>query len=309
MEYKNNISNIILEIEKSEKDIFLIGDNSSGKSDVLKNLLLKNIATDNYYYIDSYNRTFDWNQVNFDTIKLPNHKEILEARMKPENFNLQDNFGSGFIEILYGTFQTPLKKMLNEFLEINFEIETISVSIAGRVIKLKINNQDYESLSNGYQATIRILIEILYATTNPNINIIIIDEINEFLSVKNEANIYAFLKKSFPNIRFIVTTHSADVISNNEGQEIIVIKNNNFEILDGKDYETNTDVRRIFNNLYFNNKESESSNTDVESILRKLYSIKIMKKWTSENDIELSNIKEELLNNAQKIILKRIREW
>lgn len=309
MEYKNNISNIISEIEKSEKDIFLIGDNSSGKSDVLKNLLLKNIATDNYYYIDSYNRTFDWNQVNFDIIKLPNHKEILEARMKPENFNLQDNFGSGFIEILYGTFQTPLKKMLNEFLKINFEIETISLSIAGRVIKLKINNQDYESLSNGYQATIRILIEILYATTNPNINIIVIDEINEFLSVKNEANIYAFLKKSFPNIRFIVTTHSADVISNNEGQEIIVIKNNNFEILDGKDYETNTDVRRIFNNLYFNNKESESSNTDVESILRKLYSIKIMKKWTSENDIELSNIKEELLNNAQKIILKRIREW
>ncbi|MGL5964216.1 MAG: hypothetical protein ACRCZ2_07475 [Fusobacteriaceae bacterium] len=78
--------------------------------------------------------------------------------------------------------------------------------------------------------------------------------------------------------------------------------------MDGKDYQSNTDVRRIFNKLYFTIQE-DITQQEIESTLRKLYSLKLMKKWESQYDSELNEIKEESLNSAQKILLKRIREW
>ncbi|MGL5964215.1 MAG: AAA family ATPase [Fusobacteriaceae bacterium] len=214
--YSENIKDIVKEINKSTKDIFIIGDNSSGKSDVLKELLIEEKAKGNFYFIDSCNRSFKYNKINFTSNLIPKVQEILDHRLKEENFNIKDSFYTDTIEFYYASFDIErLKELLKDFLSIDFDLKPIGEGLSFD-IGLFINDIKYENLSNGYQAIVRIFLELLCATSNKKIDTIIIDEINEFLSVKNEAKIFSFLKKEFPNIRFILTTHSADIIADNE---------------------------------------------------------------------------------------------
>ncbi|MGL5055765.1 MAG: hypothetical protein ACRC6A_00075, partial [Fusobacteriaceae bacterium] len=187
-EYSENIKKIVKEINKSTKDIFIIGDNSSGKSDVLKTLLNEKKEKGNFYFIDSCNRSFEYNKINLglNSNLIPKAKEILDHRLKEENFNIKDSFYTNIIEFYYASFDVArLKELLNDFLSIDFDLKSIGEGLSFN-IGLFINDIKYENLSNGYQAIVRIFLELLCATSNKEIDTIIIDEINEFLSVKNE---------------------------------------------------------------------------------------------------------------------------
>lgn len=66
--YQNMISDLckkIIEGQLPYKDTILLGDNSSGKSDVLKNIIDKSDKR-NFYFIDAVNREFDVKQISFD---------------------------------------------------------------------------------------------------------------------------------------------------------------------------------------------------------------------------------------------------
>lgn len=95
---------------------------------------------------------------------------------------------------------------MNEFLQISFAIRQGEVGW-----NVYINNEIVE-LSSGYQALIRIFMEILYFSDTKSKGTIVIDEIDEFLSVKNSGKILGFLKNKFPELNFVVTTHSADLM-------------------------------------------------------------------------------------------------
>ena len=136
--------------------------------------------------------------------------------------------------------------------------------------------------------------------------IILIDEINEFLSVKNEQKIIPFLVEKFPRLKFVITTHSSDIMVNAENFNIVVLNKNNYEILDSNDFVTNTDVREIFENLYGREENIES---DIEMTLRNLLSLKITEKWGSIEEDKLKNIDSLNLTTLQKLLLKQIKEW
>ena len=55
MEYREKIDKIVEEIIKINEDVIIVGDNSSGKSDILKSVI-KNLPQSECYYIDSSNR-------------------------------------------------------------------------------------------------------------------------------------------------------------------------------------------------------------------------------------------------------------
>ena len=62
--YKNTltaVTNKIHESNFSHEDNIIIGDNSSGKSEILRNLV--NLSFDKYYFIDAINRTFDSSKI------------------------------------------------------------------------------------------------------------------------------------------------------------------------------------------------------------------------------------------------------
>lgn len=310
MEYREKIDKIVEEIIKINEDVIIVGDNSSGKSDILKSVI-KNLPQSECYYIDSSNRVFEYKNTLDTGNNLPKIENVLKVRLEEENFNLKDSFGNGGnIERYYSIYKTKFLGLINEFLEKDIIIEEESGINLEKV--LKVDGEIYEYLSNGYQAIFRIFLELIYATEiNKNIKTIIIDEITEFLSVKNEAKILNFLREKFPNIRFIVTTHSEDIISNTPNTRLVIITENNYEILDGDDFQTNTEIRRVFSNLFFNDREEkdEKKKVEVESLLRKLYNKKLFGEWAIKDEEEIEKLEAFDLTNSQKLLLKNIKEF
>lgn len=310
MEYREKIDRIVEEILKIKEDIIIVGDNSSGKSDILKSII-KNLPQSECYYIDSCNRVFEYKNTLNTGDNLLKTEDILKARLEEENFNLKDSFGTiGNIERYYSIYKTEFLSLINEFLEKDIIIEEENGIKWDKV--LKVDGEIYEYLSNGYQAIFRIFLELIYATkVNKNIKTIIIDEITEFLSAKNEAKILNFLREKFQNIRFIVTTHSEDIISNTPNTRLVIITEIDYEILDGDDFQTNTEIRRVFSNLFFNDKEDkdEKKKIEIESLLRKLYNKKLFGEWTEEDEIEIKKLEALDLTNSQKLLLKNIKEF
>lgn len=310
MEYREKIDKIVEEIIKINEDVIIVGDNSSEKSDILKSVI-KNLPQSECYYIDSSNRVFEYKNTLDTGNNLPKTENVLKVRLEEENFNLKDSFGNGGnIERYYSIYKTKFLGLINEFLEKDIIIEEESGINLEKV--LKVDGEIYEYLSNGYQAIFRIFLELIYATEiNKNIKTIIIDEITEFLSVKNEAKILNFLREKFPNIRFIVTTHSEDIISNTPNTRLVIITENNYEILDGDDFQTNTEIRRVFSNLFFNDREEkdEKKKVEVESLLRKLYNKKLFGEWAIKDEEEIEKLEAFDLTNSQKLLLKNIKEF
>jgi ABC-type cobalamin/Fe3+-siderophores transport system ATPase subunit len=310
MEYREKIDRIVEEILKIKEDIIIVGDNSSGKSDILKSII-ENLPQSECYYIDSCNRVFEYKNTLNTGDNLLKTEDILKARLEEENFNLKDSFGTiGNIERYYSIYKTEFLSLINEFLEKDIIIEEENGIKWDKV--LKVDGEIYEYLSNGYQAIFRIFLELIYATkVNKNIKTIIIDEITEFLSAKNEAKILNFLREKFQNIRFIVTTHSEDIISNTPNTRLVIITEIDYEILDGDDFQTNTEIRRVFSNLFFNDKEDkdEKKKIEIESLLRKLYNKKLFGEWTEEDEIEIKKLEALDLTNSQKLLLKNIKEF
>ena len=73
-------------------DTVLIGDNSSGKSLLLK-LFIESI-TEWYtvYFIDAVNRGFDVKKIPADPYSGNYKQELLKTRLRDDLFNLQDSF-------------------------------------------------------------------------------------------------------------------------------------------------------------------------------------------------------------------------
>lgn len=309
------IRNKIINNQLKYKNTIIIGDNSSGKSEVLKSLFEDN--KEGYYFIDSVNRSFDFTKVSsLNGLELGSYKKIAERRVNDEkNFNLEDSFdvfgdGNGSIEQVYFNYDKRVKSLFKEFLNIDFNIEMKDNLIIGKKPFLKIGNE-FEKLSSGFQAIIRMLLEICYFEDNLEKDIknpvVVIDEINEFLSSKNEEKILPFLKRNFSQMNFIVTTHSPDIIASSDEFNIIALKNNNYQCLDGNDYISVTDVREIFAEIYDINDDDKAD--DIEFTLRNLLNLKISNAWTDIEENKLNLVDENILSNAQKLLLTQIKSW
>ena len=287
------------------KDTIIIGDNSSGKSDVLRQLI-QNDKEERFYFIDAVNRYFDIEQITPDPIKNINYsKGINEKRLEEDTFNHKDTFYYGgiprAIEDLYMNYSSQVEALMNEFLQVLFTIRQGKLGWNAYI------NDTIVDLSSGYQALIRIFMEILYFADTKSKGIIVIDEIDEFLSVKNSGRILGFLKEKFSQLNFVVTTHSADLIANAEETNLILLYGANFEILDAGDFSSISQVYDIFS-VFFEQKE-ENDKKKRDEILRRLFNNKMSGICNSEDEAELREIKEQELTKAQKLIVKQIEEW
>ena len=198
-------------------------------------------------------------------------------------------------------YSSQVEALMNEFLQISFMICQGEVGWNAYIDDIGID------LSNGYQALIRIFMETLYFFDTKSKGTIVIDEVDEFLSVKNSGRILGFLKEKFPQLNFIATTHSADLIANAEETNLILLYGENFEILDAGDFSSISQVYDIFS-VFFEQKEKNDKKKRDE-ILRRLFNNKMSGIWNSKDEAELREIKEQELTKAQKLIVKQIEEW
>ena len=140
------------------------------------------------------------------------------------------------------TFEAVKKVMADFYREMDEAAESVQVDYdiesAEIEIYVKCKNEDPVSLplryfSDGIKAMLSMTADIAYriALLNPNLGgeamretpgIVLIDEIDMHLHPSWQRKILASLKKVFPRIQFIVTTHAPAVLANVPRENIIV---------------------------------------------------------------------------------------
>ncbi len=311
MQYLSMLNKISEHIEKSErKNWIIVGDNSSGKSELLRKIVNK--MKPDVYYIDSVNRYFNVSNINLskDIVDYRiSNTEIVNTRVDNKFYNLLDSFGENeHIERLYPLYQKRLRNLLKDFLGINLNIERekLQDGFGYGEVKVKIDSQEIE-LSSGYQAIIRIFTELIFYNEHlMTSGLVVIDEIDEFLSPKYAARILNFLTKQFSDNYFVVSTHSSDLVANSNDCNIVTLEKNNFSILDGNDFTTLTDVNTLFSKLF--GSVQKDINT-IDDQLQRLFDLKIIDSWTQKEEDELNEIGYDKLTPVQKLIYKQIQGW
>lgn len=175
--------------------------NSSGQQSQFLQLMV-NFKTQQAYLYEDMSRTTD-------PIKL----EKLEAEYKQYKEWFQN-------------LEDALKKLLgHDNVQIEYERENFNF----RIIEDGKEPYEFKQLSDGYAAILRVMTDIMLQMSDKPIGkykkagIAIIDEIETHLHVELQQKILPFLTEFFPNVQFIVTSHSPFILSSTPGTKIFDI--------------------------------------------------------------------------------------
>ena len=142
------------------------------------------------------------------------------------NSSKADNIKNWFIK-----FQDLLRKIFDdETVELIFEEDTFQFFIKEKNRELF----DFNTLSSGFAAVLDIVLDIIVRMekmTNKSFNfnipgIVLIDEIETHLHLELQKTVLEFLTSIFPNIQFIVSTHSPFILNSLDNVVIYDLENN-----------------------------------------------------------------------------------
>jgi len=135
--------------------------------------------------------------------------DLLFAKVEEEEENIK------VLEKWFLDFDNIMKKIFDDSFEIRFDRKSY-------IFWIERNNREpftFNTLSAGYWAIIDIVSEIIMQISMTKSNsfdcngIVLIDEIDVHLHVELQKDILPMLTSFFPNIQFIITTHSPFVLS------------------------------------------------------------------------------------------------
>ncbi len=159
-------------------------------------------------------------------------------------------------------------------------------------------------LSDGYRSMVRLAADIAYRAIKLNSHlgedavaltkgIVLIDEIDMHLHPTWQKRIVADLKRAFPNIQFIATTHSPFIVQSLAHNELIN--------LDGREMAENPSERNLIDNALYMGVESEKSiEFDNKEKLAAEYIIELSK--AIENKQNLSSNLSVKLDELDELI-------
>ena len=293
------------------KDMILIGENTSGKSKIIKESIKKMQHDDAYdaYFIDSNNRVIltDNTQLllndEFSKFKV---KDLVQCRIKKDYFNKKDVFSddSGG-EIILGELINHHDKYTDLFLEvldINMVYEKSEESdfVNDEVEQIYINGTNLREISSGIQSMLRILMEVNFAYEN-KCKVVFIDEFNSNLDYNASSDFFIKLRCRYPEMRFVISSHdiytlkgvnNADVVRVYKGYE--KVEENLCEFFDSDDLDNMEMIdRKLFNGTTDRNQKKEE-----DIILGNL-----LKKIIVEDDI--SGEEKECLRSMSNLTLRQ----
>lgn len=293
------------------KHSIILGDNASGKSEVIRQIVQKGLDEfHNIYYIDSVNRYFNVDKT-MEESSAPEFKGdyIVSYRLDPQCFNLKDSFNcfgtfAESVEQIYAVYEEKIQTMLKNFVGTTFYM-----------LRNGLGEVEFESgtgkLSSGYQALTRIFLELLYYqdkvidTLNLVESLVVIDELDEFLSPKNAGIILPFLTECFPKMNFVCSTHSIDLIVGAQNANVIVLYDRSYEVLDSADFLTFSETSLLFRKIFG---EKINADSDAEDVLRKLLNNKIAGVWTDTEERMLHDMEAKELSNSQRLLYRQIMD-
>jgi predicted ATP-binding protein involved in virulence len=196
---------------------------------------------------------------------------------------------------LYKAFTQTISSMIPEWTDIQFSWRMDDM--LGQL-----NNGEWMSfrmLSDGYQNIIRIAADIAYRAIilNPHLGInavketegvVLIDEIDMHLHPNWQKTVIADFKRTFPNIQFIVTTHSPFIVQSLKADEIINLDGN----VNGQPY-TKSIEEIAENEMHVNNVIRSQKFIELNKLASDYFDL-IEQGKTSKNDDETRKIKEKL---------------
>lgn len=290
-------------------DSILIGENAAGKSEAIKCFM--NETDKVIYFIDALNRSFNTHAVKALGEKLRYKPSILSKRLDDDNFNLRDSWAyygtaTECIELIYPYFEEKIQSLLRTYFGIGFSLYSPETQ------EVKYDSGDIGRISNGYQAIIRILLELLYfQEVNPVQNqghaLVVIDEIDEYLSPNNAGRLYTFIKEQFSEMDFIVTTHSPEIIAVATKCNILIMHESNIEVLDAGDFQNIDDAMTVFKGVF--GRTQNNDNGKYEEILRQLFNNRIAGVWGENEKKSYAMICEGDLTKVEKVLYRQIGEW
>ncbi|WP_343083990.1 AAA family ATPase [Blautia producta] len=162
-----------------------------------------------------------------------------------------------------------------------------------------------ENLSSGYQSLIWMVLDIAFrmAILNPDLyenisevpGVILIDEIDVHLHPKWQWNVLRALKETFPNVQFIVATHSPIVIASCKNENLIAINREGemdyFDTPYGLDVSETLDIFQ----------ESLPIAKEVSNLLREFYQLIDEEKLEKAED-KLQELKLAVGDNNPKVV-------
>lgn len=305
------IADIICSEKLAYDCTIIIGDNSSGKSFLVKELVSRWKENVPVYFIDAVNRGFQVAKVT-STKEKPEYKStIVNTRLREEYFNVQDSFScygtsTERVEQIYSAFETQVQRLFKSLTGDEFCI------LYGDPLGEVQFPAGRAALSSGYQALIRMLLELVYYDEMeikkkecPSAYVVI-DEADEFLSPHYAAQILGFLRNYFPKMKFTVTTHSIDLVTSAQDANMIILDQDGYEVMDANDYVSYSEVQMIFSRVFGNR---DGSVPEVEKTLRRLLNNKMNHAWSEEDEKMLKRLEGEKLTPSQRLIRRQILEW
>lgn len=177
----------------------------------------------------------------------------------------------------------------NSNLESNHIESYLKIDKNGETFKLS-------QLSSGEKSILLLVFELTQEIIliNNNVNraegIILIDEIELHLHPKWQRNIISALTKTFPNVQFIVTTHSPQIVSSVPNESIFVLQDN-----------------QLINNNFYN------EGRDTNSILQEAFGLSKRPKEFNDKLIEFYQLLEtedyKSLQKAESILKDLTLKW
>lgn len=129
------------------------------------------------------------------------------------------------IENWFQRFEGILKEIFeDQSLTLDFNIEDFQFSI----IQQNREPFDFNTLSSGYAAVFDIINDLIMRVEKKGDNtegIVLIDEIETHLHLELQKEILPFLTKLYPNIQFIVSTHSPFILSSVDNAVVFDLEN------------------------------------------------------------------------------------
>lgn len=155
--------------------------------------------------------------------------------------NEEDNETVQEIQVWFDNFEDALKDLFEDYsIKLKFDYRNLNFRL------YQDNRKDYgfESLSDGYSAVLDILINLILRMEKTKSNsydvegIAIIDEVETHLHIELQKKIMPFLTSFFPNVQFIISTHSPFVLNSLENAVVYDLeKNLRMENLSGYAYD------------------------------------------------------------------------
>lgn len=250
------------------KDMIIVGENTSGKSKLLRDTI-EALINNEVYFIDCKNRLIPTKRglIGDEFNKFKIH-EIVGIRIEKDNFNKKDIFSNDSeSEIALGELiknSSKYIKLFKEVLDVDMRHEDTTNFVQDEIEQVYINSNKLREISSGVQSMLRILMEVNFASEN-KCKVVFIDEFNTNLDHKTSSEFFVKLRNKYVDMRFIITTHNIYTLRGVDNADVLKIykdfeeaDNNSCEFFDSNDLD-NLEIidRKLFSGTTERNKKGK----------------------------------------------------